>query len=75
MVNITPALLEGIALTSQLWCVCVCVLSNTFLLNILIQSQFPKENFLLKFLDVFTRECKKAKIYLLELRGRSKICL
>lgn len=38
---------------------CVCVLSNTFLLNILIQSKFPKENFLLKFLDGFTHECKK----------------
>lgn len=39
----------------------LCALSDKFLLNILIRLQFPKENFLLKFLGGFTREYKKGK--------------
>lgn len=46
----------------------VCVLSNTFLLNILIQSEFPKEKFLFKFLDGFTKEYEKKD--LLEVGGK-----
>lgn len=73
--NITPTLLEGITFTVH---PCVCVKDTYFhtcLLNILFQSQFPKENILLKFLDGFSREYKKAKKYLLVLRGKSKMCL